>query len=492
MQYRSSQNTLLSPSFSALRGSLLAALGLATAACGGNVTSGTGGTGGATSGCENPTPILQPDGSESGYVKCADGAINRVAPVACVGAAVVDSCAGTEDTLDCTTAADCTGGPNGTCQSYAPGPGGPTYCSCLYQCNTDADCAAGEACVCAGVFSTSFCAQKGDCLKGEDCATTECGLASYTDGCGTSYYTFCRAGSDVCRVDADCGATQNCAKTDVTGTWKCTDATCTIGRPLLVDGTLLFAPAARRVDWADEDLRPETASLTPALRAALAAHFSAMAAMEHASIGSFARFSLELLALGAPPSLLAATHEAAADEILHARLSYSLATAYSGDPVGPGPLPITGVAPSTEEEAILRALVREACVGESTAAAEALALSTMVEDPALRRAHARIAEDEGRHAELGWRSLAWMLARNPALAPVAEQAFSEAIASMSSAPLVASDIVSPAHGLLSSEALATLRSRAIAEIVEPCRRALSSAPRAASPRATSNVPVALA
>jgi hypothetical protein len=37
------------------------------------------------------------------------------------------------------------------------------------------------------------------------------------------------------------------------------------------------------------------------------------ALFQHASVASFARFSLELLALGAPPDLVAAAHAAALD-----------------------------------------------------------------------------------------------------------------------------------------------------------------------------------
>jgi hypothetical protein len=177
---------------------------------------------------------------------------------------------------------------------------------------------------------------------------------------------------------------------------------------------------------------------------------------------------------GAPPSLLRAAHEAALDEIEHARLAYSLASAYAGEPVGPGRLDVTGVAPSTDEREIVTALVREACVGETTAAAEALEISTLVTDPALREAYARIARDESRHAELGWRCLAWMLNRSPELRSTAERAFSRAMESISAAPLVASDVVAPEHGLLSSASLADLRARAAEEIVGPCRRALLS------------------
>lgn len=84
-----------------------------------------------------------------------------------------------------------------------------------------------------------------------------------------------------------------------------------------------------------------------------------------------------------------------------AKLAYTLATVYSGQPTGPGRLPITGVAPGSAAADIVQALVREACVGETIAAAEALALSTLVVDPAQRSVFARISEDEARHAELG-------------------------------------------------------------------------------------------
>lgn len=488
--------------FLGLRASLLAALGLSVAACsggsggsGGNAGSagsgGTGGTGGtATKSCDNATPILQPTGEPSGFVKCADGSIDRVEQVTCV-LQNKDTCMGTEETLGCTTAADCVAKPNGVCltQQLPGGTGSVSACGCVYPCQTDADCGTGKACVCAGVSpvyfakDNAFCSDVGACGKGADCASGECGYTEYTDGCSLTLSVVCRDSADECRTSAGCIGGQQCSKTTANGAWTCMDQTCTIGRPLLVGDALLFAPAVRRADWADEPLCPDTTSLTPDVRAALAAHFTAMAAMEHASIGSFARFALELLALGAPPALLRATHEAAADEIVHARLSYSLASAYAGEPIGPGRLCVTGVAPSTDERAIVRALVREACVGETVAAAEALALSGMVADPALAEVHARVSEDEARHAELGWRSLAWMLQEHPSLAETADKAFVEAMESMSAAPLVASDVVSPEHGLLSSAALASLRAKALVDVVEPCRRALLAslpAPRSAA------------
>lgn len=62
--------------------------------------------------------------------------------------------------------------------------------------------------------------------------------------------------------------------------------------------------------------------------------------MEHASVAAFSRFSLQLMALGAPSDLLQKSHEAAADEIRHARDAFALAGHYAGRPVGPGVMPM--------------------------------------------------------------------------------------------------------------------------------------------------------
>ena len=50
----------------------------------------------------------------------------------------------------------------------------------------------------------------------------------------------------------------------------------------------------------------------------------AAALAEHASVASFSKFALELLAVGAPASLLQRAHQAALDEIRHAQLSFDV------------------------------------------------------------------------------------------------------------------------------------------------------------------------
>jgi hypothetical protein len=63
------------------------------------------------------------------------------------------------------------------------------------------------------------------------------------------------------------------------------------------------------------------------LRRRLAERWSRAALAEHASIASFARFTLQLLRGGL-------------DEIEHARLSFRVASVFAGRSLGPGPLPI--------------------------------------------------------------------------------------------------------------------------------------------------------
>ena len=78
------------------------------------------------------------------------------------------------------------------------------------------------------------------------------------------------------------------------------------------------------------------AQASPELRERAAAWWLRAALLEHASIASFARFSLELLRYGAPPELVVGAHRAALDEVAHARLAFALASSWSGRDLGPG------------------------------------------------------------------------------------------------------------------------------------------------------------
>ncbi len=196
------------------------------------------------------------------------------------------------------------------------------------------------------------------------------------------------------------------------------------GRALRVDGELAFAGSEPRADWdggdppakADDVINadPEAAGLPrvehldAAQREQRAEQWCKMAAFEHASVASFGRVSLQLLALGAPPELLEQTHEAALDEIRHARLAYSLSSAFSARAEGPGKLPAAVIKlPETDIVSFAKETFLDACVEETVGAVAARSAAATESDPVVRSVLLRIAEDEERHAELAWRTLAW-------------------------------------------------------------------------------------
>jgi hypothetical protein len=158
------------------------------------------------------------------------------------------------------------------------------------------------------------------------------------------------------------------------------------------------------------ELRRSVAALEPELRRELARAWQRAAQLEHASIASFARFSLQLLSVAAPAQLVAAAHVAALDELRHAQLCFGLASVYAGVALGPAPLALEpGVFELPDLAAVIEATVVEGCIGETLAAAEAQAASASAESAALRDVLSTIARDEGEHASLAFRCVAWAL-----------------------------------------------------------------------------------
>ncbi|HEU4404191.1 MAG TPA: ferritin-like domain-containing protein [Polyangiaceae bacterium] len=463
-----------------------AGTGGGTGAGGGTGTGGGAGAGGAL--CQSPTAIVNETGAATGFETCADGAIRRVAVVAPDPALGVKACAGTETSLACQTDAECVEKPNGKCASLrSVGLGGEVIsCGCVYPCASDAECGAGSVCVASAVEPSlgrgAFCAPAA-CATGQDCPSGECGLSAFDNGCGMEVQLACRSAADTCHGNAECTQPgfETCALPSFNATnWQCSGTGCAIGRPLLVEGRAQTARPAERSDWSARGPGPAVDGLDAELREALARHWLEIAALEHASVASFARFTLELLALGAPPALVADAQRAGLDEIAHAEIAYSLASAYAGRRLGPGPLDLGGISLTVDRRKALRALVHEACVGETLGVAEAHALAAAADDPALGRIHARIAADEQRHAELAWRTLAWLLegASDDDLC-FASACFDEAVAAAQGDP-PARDRVARGQGLLSASELGALRRQALREVIAPCAEALCGRPLSAT------------
>ena len=236
------------------------------------------------------------------------------------------------------------------------------------------------------------------------------------------------------------------------------------GRPLVHEGHARVAPVVADGRWA------RTTALAPlalAERAVARAYWAEAGAVEHASVASFARFTLDLLALGAPPELVRGAQQAALDEVHHAELCFGIASALAGAPVGPGPLVVEGLSLSTDLVAFAVATAREGAVGETLAAVEAAARRAVATEPAVRAALDTIVADEARHAALAWRTLEWLLeAHGEAVRPALDAVFAEPPSVEADTPAVES------HGVIDG----ALRQRVLADawraVVQPSWAAL--------------------
>jgi hypothetical protein len=166
------------------------------------------------------------------------------------------------------------------------------------------------------------------------------------------------------------------------------------GRPLLGGTGPVVAGAVLRDDWT-----------SPALEQDPARDWTHAAALEHASIASFAVLSLDLMALGAPAHLLRGAHLAALDEIAHAEYAFAMASP-EGKRLGPGPLPIPARPAPTLAGVAIESL-RDGCFGETAAALSLQRRAERSSDLARAKILATMAEDELRHAELAFAIVAW-------------------------------------------------------------------------------------
>jgi hypothetical protein len=223
---------------------------------------------------------------------------------------------------------------------------------------------------------------------------------------------------------------------------------CGGGRPLRAlrpeDGPVVAAFMSRS-DWTAAEL-----ARTPAVRdAELAARWLREASFEHASVASFARATLQLLALGAPPDLVVETQLAALEEIEHAKTFFALAERRGAGKQGPALLDVARVPLTTSLTAFVVETFLDGCLAETVSGIEIRSRADDG-DEVERRSLAAIADDEERHAELAWRMLAWGV-RNGGQS--ARAALEDAIArvAIDDANAIVRDVVMPcARALLES------------------------------------------
>lgn len=166
---------------------------LTVLACGCGCGESTGSTPAPDSGfvwtpCEDPQEILLLPGMPSGYVRCADGSVNRVEAVSLVGidySASVPACPkGVSDHLaGCHADADCGDDALHQC-AYRRGSEVNT-CNCVTLCDEDSDCDVDQVCAPpqgAEGLDWPMCVHAG-CRTGAECASGECGVVSKEASC---------------------------------------------------------------------------------------------------------------------------------------------------------------------------------------------------------------------------------------------------------------------------------------------------------------------
>lgn len=308
----------------------------------------------------------------------------------------------------------------------------------------------------------------GSCVRCDDDPECRALAESMSEGCDPQFQ------NTLCGPELQGDA---CCSVVFVDDWGCA------GRPFLVDGTARTADAVRRDDW-HAGPRPRLDGIDAAQCAAIAAHWEQTALAEHASVASFARFVLDLLAEGAPPELVLAAQRALGDEVVHARLAFGLASAYAGAPIGPGRLAVDGALDRDRTLAeIVRSVVIEGCVGETVSSAQAELALLECSDAAVRKVLTTIARDERRHAQLAWQFVGWALARDPSLRELVADTFTMALVGIELSPTLMLDSGDPvlrAHGVLARDELVATTRAIASDVIAPCYAAmLQSAPLAA-------------
>jgi len=419
-----------------------------------------------------------------GFERCANGAVHRAAVTTCTSRVpraeiMIPPDAGGPPVYECKNDLDC--GTGNYCEVH------PKFGTsrCVQGCTADAECGTGAICRCGdptGSCVKAFCTSDADCTGGLLC--TEFTTSDLLSGCPIRALACGGTERDSCSSDADCSSCLAPSDPPATcgisseGSRACVLIRCAfVGRPFLVADVERTARGAEQSGWAE---RKTVDSLPPpgAARQHLADAWKDMALMEHASIAAFARFTLQLLSLGAPAELVEGSNRAQADETHHATTCFAVASAFAGHAVGPGPLCIDGALDPASRVDIVINVVREGCVGETVAALHAAEAAEHAVDPAMRRILASIAQDELAHAELAWRFVRWALSFG--YGDVRDALVSEVQAlrntSQQSDPTdcgpTADERALLEGGVLPRFLRQRLRTQAIAEIILPCAERL--------------------
>eukprot|EP01083_Nonionella_stella_P020140 55827_1 len=157
----------------------------------------------------------------------------------------------------------------------------------------------------------------------------------------------------------------------------------------------------------------EVTKANDSMNMAMVSHWKRQALSEHTSIATFAKFSLELMSIGAPLWLMELSNQAALDEIKHAQISFDVANMYLGGPqcIVSSIFPQHEIQMDADWNVISKDAAIGGCIGETVAAFRMVEKAQYgnVIDGYLYE----MAEDEIKHAALAWITVKWMMDNAP-------------------------------------------------------------------------------
>lgn len=160
----------------------------------------------------------------------------------------------------------------------------------------------------------------------------------------------------------------------------------------------------------DYEPPPPQPTAAGADREVVAAEWRRRTQAEYVSAAITSTVTLWLVQIGAPPDLLRDGLRIVDDELTHSELSAHVMGASGGAVTPPAidraALTLKGEDPS---QALLPAIVRFFCIGESVAVPLFRMLRDRASVPVARKALDRVMRDEARHRQFGWDVLDWLL-----------------------------------------------------------------------------------
>ena len=205
------------------------------------------------------------------------------------------------------------------------------------------------------------------------------------------------------------------------------------GAKLQASSVLISGSAKEANDWSAIKSRessgtPSSNSTISQSQLILGGEWTTNALGEHASVASFAAFSIALMTNQAPSDLVEDALKAALDEVRHAKTSFNIASKLTGTDVGPSPLPESKLSFDRDMKALALAVAKEGCVDETLSALEVAAevdvINTVLAGGVvegtkysgvdsdtlvwIRDELRTIALEESSHAALAWRTFKWV------------------------------------------------------------------------------------